>query len=362
MTRSARPLDDDSVRRLSGILRASESPELPVHPDYDIVAMLARGGMGTIYRAIDRKLDRPVAMKVLEESRTPWITRFEREAIITARLQHPNIVPVHDYGELEDGRRFYTMKLVEGRPLSQVIREAHAPATLDPSLSALLRFLCQVCDAMDHAHSQGVIHRDLKPSNIMIGDFNQVWLLDWGLVRRVTADEADREASPPARTPLIDSSASRAGEVIGTPAYMAPEQAGEARREVSAAIDVYAIGAVLLEVLTGRPPYAGEPPDRIIGHLRSGVTPELRTGAWAIPRPLASVARRAMDPDPAARYRSAGSLAEDVRRWMDGLPVAAHRESWHERLWRLARRFRVAIAVVLCYLVIRMIVLLALGR
>ncbi len=130
MTRKLRPLDDDSVRRLSGILRASDSPELPVHPDYDIVAMLARGGMGTIYRAIDRKLDRPVAMKVLEESRTPWITRFEREATITARLQHPNIVPVHDYGELEDGRRFYTMKLVEGRALSQVIREAHAPAAL----------------------------------------------------------------------------------------------------------------------------------------------------------------------------------------------------------------------------------------
>ncbi len=362
MTRNVRPLDDGSVRRLAGIIREAEALELPVHPDYDIEAMLARGGMGTIYRAIDRKLNRPVAMKVLEESRTPWITRFEREATITARLQHPNIVPVHDYGELEDGRRFYTMKLVEGRALSQVIREAHTPAGSGLSLSALLRFLCQVCDAMDHAHSQGVIHRDLKPSNIMIGEFNQVWLLDWGLVHRVTADEAERGVGPPDRTPLIDSESSRAGEVMGTPAYMAPEQAGEAQLQVSAAVDVYAIGAILVEVLTGRPPYAGEPPDRIIGHLRSGVMPELRTGGWAIPRPLRSVVRRAMNPDPAVRYRSAGALAEDVRRWMDGLPVTAHRESWPERLWRLASRFRVAIAVVLCYLVIRMIVLLALGR
>ncbi len=137
MTRNVRPLDDDSVRRLAGIIREAEAPGLPVHPDYDIEAMLARGGMGTIYRAIDRKLNRPVAMKVLEECHTPWITRFEREATITARLQHPNIVPVHDYGELEDGRRFYTMKLVEGRALSQVIREAHAPTALGVGLGVL---------------------------------------------------------------------------------------------------------------------------------------------------------------------------------------------------------------------------------
>ena len=362
MTHNVRPLDDDSIRRLAGILREAETLDLPVHPDYDFEAILARGGMGTIYRAIDRKLHRPVAMKVLEESRTPWITRFGLEATITARLQHPNIVPVHDYGELEDGRRFYTMKLVEGRPLSQVIREAHATTESDIGLSALLRFLCQVCDAMDHAHSQGVIHRDLKPSNIMIGDFNQVWLLDWGLVRRVTADDVDREASQPAHAPPGDSDTSRAGEVVGTPAYMAPELASEVQPEWSQAGDVYAIGAVLLEILTGRPPYPGEPPDRIIGHLRSGVTPEVRNGAWAIPRPLASVVRKAMTHDPAGRYGSAGALAADVRCWMDGVPVAAHRESWLERLWRLALRFRTAIAVILSYLLLRMIVLLVLGR
>lgn len=245
MTRNVRSLDDDSVRRLIGIVREAEPLELPVHPDYEIEAMLARGGMGTIYRAIDRKLNRPVAMKVLEECSTPWITRFEHEAMITARLEHANIVPVHDYGELEDGRRFYTMKLVQGRALSEVIGEAHAPTAPGLRLSALLRFLCQVCDAMDHAHSQGVIHRDLKPSNIMIGEFNQVWLLDWGLVRRVTADEVERNVSPPAGTPLVSSDTSRAGEVMGTPAYMAPEQAGEGKYQVSSAVDVYAIGAIL---------------------------------------------------------------------------------------------------------------------
>lgn len=122
------------------------------------------------------------------------------------------------------------------------------------------------------------------------------------------------------------------------------------------------LGRYSFEILTGHPPYSGQRPDRIIEHLRSGVKPELRIGAWAIPRPLASVVRRAMNPDPMSRYRSAGALADDVRCWMDGLPVAAHRESVPERIWRLAGRFRVAIAVVLCYLIIRMILLLALSR
>lgn len=149
-----------------------------MHADYEIQCMLAQGGMGTVYLVRDRKLDRLVAMKVMTIQDDGLRDRFLREAVGTANLQHPNILPVFDFGTLEDGRPFYTMKLIEGRSLKQWIEELHSLEPQATGLPTLLRILCQVCEAVSYAHEQGAIHRDLKPDNIMVGDFNQVWVVD----------------------------------------------------------------------------------------------------------------------------------------------------------------------------------------
>lgn len=363
MTTTANQLSTAAVDRLAQIVRDPEAGPAPVHAGYEIEGLVARGGMGTIYRAVERKLDRRVAMKVLDHPSPEFRARFEREAKSTADLQHPNIVPVFDYGTLEDGRLFYTMKLVEGRALSEVIREMHHSPDPSRHLRPLLRFLCQICDAVEFAHRRGALHCDLKPANIMIGEFNQVWLLDWGLVRR------EEEWQPAEQRPAEgdDGSAQVApaassGKILGTPAYMAPEVARRDASRGSKSTDVYAIGATLFEILGGHAPYKRLSPQAIVDRLRAGVAPDLQGKASPIPTALRSIVGRAMAADPATRYGSAGDIADDLRRWMDGLPVSAHRESWWERTARIAGRQRVVIAVVVCYLVVRIAVLLGLGR
>lgn len=366
MTTDSVQLSGAAVARLMDIVSHVEDSPPPVHPDYLIEAPIARGGMGTVYRATQNKLRRTVALKVMNEVRPDLRQRFEREAVSTANLQHPNIVPVFDYGELQDGRLFYTMKLVEGRNLHQLIRQLHAPDQTGPTLPMMLRFLCQVCDAMSYAHDQGVIHRDLKPSNIMVADFNQVWVLDWGLVRVADREEPahhEKTSSVLESAPNpMDSSPTRAGQVLGTPAYMAPEQVRAHADRLGPATDVYAAGAVLYEILAGKPPFSGVPdnqtPDRIRGPEALSWSP----GTIVVPRPLRSVVRRAMMTEPADRYESAQALANDLRAWMDGQAVSAHSETWTERTRRVVRRHRLAFAVVAFYLLARAAVLILSGR
>ncbi len=228
--------------------------------------------MGTVYLADDAALERPVALKVLsvEASDPSEADRLRREALVMARLEHPGLVPVHDAGVLPDGRVFYAMKLVRGQRLDRY-------AAARPTPSEGLAVFRKICDAVAFAHARGVVHRDLKPENVMIGAFGEVLVLDWGVARR-----AEDPAEP-------------GGTVVGTRAYMAPEQAEGRTDAVDARADVYALGAILRDLLP------------------------------AAPRALQSVWNRAMAPAPENRYADVPELSADVERFLDGRVPSAHR-------------------------------------
>jgi serine/threonine protein kinase len=265
---------------------------------YELLEEIGRGGMGLVFRGRDRELDRQIAIKVTAWSTEADAARLRAEAQTLARLEHPGIVPVHDVGRLADGRVFTVMMLVRGERL-----DARA-ATLP--LADRLRLFDRICDTVAFAHARGLIHRDLKPANIMIGEHGQVLVLDWGLAR------ADNDAGS------------------GTDGYMAPEQlAGQ----TDARSDVYALGAILRDLSAAN------------------------AGARSL-RPLKSIVARAMHADPVARYQTPADLAADVRRFVDGAAVDAHRESALERATRLARVYRAPIALVLAYLAMRGLLLL----
>jgi len=238
-----------------------DEPELPIVDPvhYAVAGEHARGGLGRILRARDRRLGRPVALKELLVDDHGAATRFVREAMLTARLQHPSIVPVHEAGRWPDGKPFYAMKLVAGRSLADVIRAAR---TFDERL-ALLPIAIAVCEAVAYAHSQRIIHRDLKPANVLVGEYGETVVVDWGLAKDLS--HASQSPDLPSDASSLEDSAdvgpdgaTVAGAVIGTPAYMAPEQAaGQPADERS---DVYALGALLYAMLAGAPPFASATP------------------------------------------------------------------------------------------------------
>jgi serine/threonine protein kinase len=280
---------------------------------YELVEPLGRGGMGAVYRVRDSALDREIAMKVLagaalDEARA----RLEQEARILARLEHPGIVPVHDVGTLPDGRLFYVMKLVNGHRLDAVAERVS-------SVPERVRLIIRVADAVAFAHAHGVVHRDLSPANIMVGTYGEVLVVDWGLA----------QVAGPER------STGRAPVVAGTPGFIAPEQA-EGR--ATPASDVFSLGAI----------------------LRWWIAPE-RGGPPRVPRPLASVVERATARDPARRYPTAAAFAVDLAAYLDGAHVAAHRETASERVVRFAKRYRVAILLVVGYLLMRIALLMIRG-
>jgi tetratricopeptide (TPR) repeat protein len=300
---------------------------------------LAMGGMGRILTARDRRLRRKVAIKELRAHGPELIARFRREALITARLAHPSIVTVHEAGVWPGGEPFFAMKLVAGRPLDEVVAAAK---TLDERLALTPRVIA-IAEALAYAHSERVIHRDLKPANVIVGDFGETVVIDWGLAKDL-ADDGHRESpdAGPYRRPPTDPGGTTAGQILGTPAYMPPEQAEGA--EVDERADVYAIGALLYHVLAGRPPYTGKTADEVLDAVRREPPPEI-PGHEDIPRDLLAIVRRAMARAPAHRYPSARELAEDLRRFEAGQLVGAHRYSAGQLLRRWLRRHRVAVGV-----------------
>lgn len=308
MVEGGRILSDAALRRLR---RAADTPDTS-GTRYEILEEIGRGGMGTVYRALDAVLGRDVALKVLtlSEADPADADRLRREARVVALLEHPGIVPVHDAGVFSDGRVFYAMKLVRGEPLTRLAAAAALPDRL--------RLFQKICDAVAFAHARGVIHRDLKPDNVMVGAFGEVLVLDWGLARR-----REEPAEP-------------GGTVLGTRAFMAPEQAGGFNDLVDERTDVYALGAILLFLL--------------------------QAGADPAPKPLLSVVARAMAPDRAARYSDAAALSAEIGRFLDGGVPAAHRESALEKASRFVARHKAAIVLVLTYVVLRSALIVFLGR
>jgi tetratricopeptide (TPR) repeat protein/tRNA A-37 threonylcarbamoyl transferase component Bud32 len=301
---------------------------------------LARGGMGRILRARDRRLHREIAIKENFVKTGDSARRFEREARITARLQHPSIVQVHEAGVWSTGEPFFAMQLVRGRSLDEVI----ADATTLPRRLALVPNVLAVADAMAYAHSEGVIHRDLKPKNVIVGNFGETVVIDWGLAKDLSANVPDIDAGPYRAAGNADDQTEH-GQVIGTPSYMPPEQAlGEA---VDARADVYALGALLFHVLAGRSPVSGKSSQEVLATIVAGGAASLEDVQPDVPPDLLAIVAKAMAFAPADRYPSARELAEDLRQFQTGQLVSAHRYSLGQLARRWLRRHRGAVTVAL---------------
>ncbi|MBV8756677.1 MAG: protein kinase [Deltaproteobacteria bacterium] len=291
---------------------------------YDVQGEFGRGGLGRVLRARDRRTGRIVAVKEALRATPGLLARFAREAIVTANLQHPAIIPVYEVGRWITGEPFYAMKLVAGRSLAEAAKQA---TTLRERI-ALLSHLIAVADALAYAHGERVIHRDLKPANVLIGDYGETVVIDWGLAKRLGDAEDLVEPTAAADGKTI------AGSVMGTPGYMPPEQArGEI---VDERADVYSIGAMLYEVLSGKRPFADTTSiDEVLRLAAEAPPPPLREIDAEIPAELIAIVERAMAFDKAKRYRDAKALSEDLRRFQTGQLVGAHEYT----TWQLVRRW-----------------------
>jgi serine/threonine protein kinase len=305
-------ISEPALDRLSGMF---QGPDV-TGTRYQLLSVLGRGGMGVVYLAHDTVLDREVALKIVERP-----SDDANEARILARLEHPGIVPVHDFGELPDGRLFYAMKRVRGDRLDRWMASGR-------DLSERLGVFLRVCETVAFAHAHGVVHRDLKPENVMVGEFGEVLVLDWGTAQLRIGEGALRQTQGGLALSQagwqIEANGSRIqGPIVGTVDYMAPEQArGEA---VDQRADVFALGAMLESIAE---------------------TPA-----------VLAIARKARSDEAASRYQDAQALAADVGRFLAGRAVEAHRERLVDRLARFGRRYRLPILLVLAYLAARIILL-----
>jgi serine/threonine protein kinase len=306
---------------------------------YEVIEEIGRGGMGTVYSAFDTALGREVAIKIGNAlPSTELQARLTREARVIARLEHPGIVPVHDFGWLADGRPFYVMKRLHGQTLRAVIE------TTAPPLAERLRIFERVCEAVAFAHAHGIIHRDLKPENVMVGTFGEVMVMDWGIAR-MRGDQPDRErAGGGGAAAPKHGIETNAGTVLGTPGFMAPEQSARAG-EIDQRADVYALGALMFRLLTDQPP--AQDAGAAIRDLDRSRT---------IPRPLKSICRCALSESPSDRYPSVTTLAADVARFRERQAVSVHAESPLERTGRFIRTYQTPILLVLAYIVMRALI------
>ena len=343
---------------------ASSDPDEPPRvlpseeePRYQSIVFHARGGLGFIYRARDVALDRDVALKRIRpkfERRSIVRRRFLREVRLTARLTHPGVVPIHDLTRDREGRPWYVMRFVEGQTLAQAIGDFHAarPGRARVEFRSLefrqllARFVA-ACDTIDFAHSKQVVHRDLKPSNVMLGRFGETIVLDWGLATTIADGPGDQPgpsgAAPPAEEvePLT-----RDGQVIGTPAYMAPEQAKGLPSMNLPGVDVYSLGAILYELLTGRTPFGAGSWETLRQEITQGRFPHPRRVKPGVPKALDAICLKAMTTEPGGRYRTAGELTRDLERWAADEPVDAWPEPLGRRAVRWSKRHRTPLATV----------------
>ncbi len=334
---------------------------------YRIVRHHARGGLGDVYLAEDEELGRKVALKEIQArhvANPQYRARFLLEAEVTGLLEHPGIVPVHGLGSYPDGRPFYAMRFIKGESLKDAIaafRAGAAAAAADPGARALgLRRLLgrfeAVCDAIEYAHSRGVLHRDLKPANIMLGRFGETLVVDWGLAKIIGRPDVVAEVDPAGKPPVdpddgaVQPSSSsgveptRMDSAHGTPQYMSPEQAAGQVDRIGVATDVYGLGATLYYLLTGRAPFPAEPLAVIKPALIRGEFPRPAEVDPEVAPALEAICLKAMATDPKDRYPSARALADDVERWLADEPATAYRDPPLALLGRWVRRHRTAVA------------------
>jgi serine/threonine protein kinase/Tfp pilus assembly protein PilF len=287
--------------------------------NYQILEEIGRGGMGVIYRARQRHSRRIVALKRIlsyqaESQRT--LARFRREAEAAASLDHPNILPIYEVSESDDGLPFFSMKFATGGSLSDAARSLRA----DPR--RIVALMAKVARAVQCAHIQGILHRDLKPGNILLDGRGEPMVSDFGLAKWLDT------SSDLTRTLMI----------FGTPGYIAPEQAHGAAKNLTQAADIYSIGAVLFDLFTGRTPFLGEHALAVIKQASEKPAPKLRTLAPLADRDLETICAKCLEREPQARYHSAGDLAEDLERWLEGRPIIARPVSPPVRIWRWSKR------------------------
>jgi WD40 repeat protein/predicted Zn-dependent protease len=328
----ARPVVVETPTLLAPTPMATPMSEAPHSLEgYEILDEIGRGGMGVVYRAVQRRLQRTVALKMVlagAHATPEQLTRFLVEAEMVARLTHPHIVQIHEVGQ-HNGMPFVALEYVPGGTLANRLHGRPWAVRRAVVLAE------QLARAVQHAHQQGVVHRDLKPANVLLTDDETPKIADFGLAKPVQGSGG----------------LTVTGTIMGTPGYMAPEQASRDSRLVGPAADVYALGAILYELLAGRPPFEGDTPLDILQQLQSDEPPSLARLQPQLPRDLVTICHRCLDKEPARRYATAGALADDLHRFLNGEPIQARPVGELERVWKWAKR-RPAVAGLLAALVL----------
>lgn len=342
---------ETQVRAPGGARGRPPAPDSALHERYASTRLFATGGLGRVWLGRDQSLGRDVAVKDLRPEvlgDASLRARFLEEAKITGQLEHPGVVPVYELAESTGQSPFYAMRFVRGRTLGDAVRDYHRQrkaGTADAlQLRTLLNAFVAVCNTLAYAHSRGVIHRDLKGLNVILGDFGEVIVLDWGLAKVLGAPgepvASAAGAQPVSLTADTGRDETMAGQILGTPAYMAPEQAAGLAELINTSTDVYGLGAILYEILTGQPPFTSSNTLLLLKQVREEKPARPRQISWGIPRPLEAICLKALAKDQGQRYPSAAALADDVQRWLADEPVSVWREPLLFRLARWARRHK----------------------